>query len=190
MALPSTRMEFKITLCDSERGIDLATNLILGRHPSETLEHAVLRVLGWCLLHDGKDGLELGPGLSDAEGADLLSRDGTGRATVWVECGATSWDKVKRVLSQNGGVAVHGVFAGPKRKNDLLAQIADLPRPPKDLGAVVLWTIDPALVASLAKKDDRRQRWTVTAMEGHLYVEADGVSFDGEVIRTGAGDPG
>ncbi len=184
MALPTTRMEFKIALSNVERGVDLTESVIVGRHPSESAEHVTLRLLAWCLLHE--DGLAFGPGLSDAEGADLLARDGTGRATTWIECGASSWEKVKRVLSQNGGVQVHGVFAGPRRKDELLAQIAELPRPPKDLHALALWTIDSALVTSLSLSEARRQRWTVTVVEGHVYIDADGKSFDGAVTQEGA----
>jgi uncharacterized protein YaeQ len=177
-------MEFKIALSHVERGLEVAENVIVGRHPSESAEHVTLRVLAWCLLHE--DGLQFGPGLSDAEGADLLVRDGTGRATTWVECGASSWEKIKRVLSQNGGVRVHGVFAGPRRRDELTAQIAALPRPPKDLQSVVLWTLDPALVTALAACEDRRQRWTVTVVEGHVYIDADGKSLDGTVESGGA----
>jgi hypothetical protein len=43
--------------------------------------------------------------------------------------------------------------------------------------------VDAALVETLAAREEERQRWAVTLVEDHLYVEADGVAADAEVLR-------
>jgi uncharacterized protein YaeQ len=184
MALPSTRMEFRLALADSERGVELEHALVLARHPSETAEHVVLRVLAWCLWHT--DGLELGPGLCDGDAADVLARDLTGRITLWVECGSTSWDKLRKVIRQKlsgAGARAVALFSDRRKLDALVAEIESEPKPPKERASLELALVDPELVRALAS-DERRHAWTVTVVPGHVYVDADGEMVDGFVERS------
>jgi len=180
MALPATRMEFKVTLSDADRGVDVSKSLIVARHPSETLEHVALRVLAWCVLYD--ESLEMGAGLSDGEAPDLIAKDPRGDVTAWVSCGRVPWEKLRKALSQNSGARVTAFFGDPRRHADFEAELVALPRPPKELGRVDAWLADAALVNALAK-DARRQSWTVTLVEGHAYVDVDGASHDGALAK-------
>lgn len=179
MALPSVRYEYRVALAHVDRGLHLETTVTTARHPSETAEHLVLRVLALCLLH--RDGLGFGPGLSDGEASDLEARDGAGRVLAWVECGAVDATKLRRVVHQNAGAEVHVVLGDERRRRELLDGIAALPHGIRGAERVTLWHVDPALIAALAARDARRQRWTVTVVGGHLYIEADGEALDGEV---------
>ncbi len=184
MAVPTTRLEYKITLSHVDRGIDLPeTAVFVSRHPSETLEHVTLRVLAWCLFHE--EGISFGPGLSSDGTADLWVHDLTGRLTSWIECGATKWEHLRRGLQQNSGAKGHVVFVQPRKREDLEAEIAAAPHA-KERAQVTLWSVDPALVAALAAREDRRQRWSVTIVGDHFYVEAFGENVDGEVARADA----
>jgi uncharacterized protein YaeQ len=178
MALPATRLEYRIALSDVERGVDVNATVIVARHPSETAEHATLRALAWCLLHE--EGLEQGPGLCDADAADLWTRDATGRLVTWVECGGADAEKLRRVMQQNAGVKVHAVFSDERRRDELLAAVAGWRRPPRG-AELVVWLLDAALVAALAAREQRRHRWAVTLVGGHAYIDADGEALEGEV---------
>jgi uncharacterized protein YaeQ len=137
-------------------------------------------MLAWCLVNEER--LEFGPGLSTPDSADLWTHDLTGRLTTWVECGSATADKLRKVQQHNPGVAVHVVLDDARRAQELTAELAGskLPRastPP------VLWTVDQALVAELAGRDERRQKWAVTVVGDHLYIDADGRALDGPVGR-------
>ena len=54
----------------------------------------------------------------------------------------------------------------------------------KVASSIEVWKVDPALVAALAENQERRQKWSVTIVGDHLYIEVDGVSRDGAVERT------
>jgi uncharacterized protein YaeQ len=179
MALPATRFEYRLTLSDVDRGVDARETVIVARHPSESAEHLTLRVLAWCLVHEER--LEFGPGLSDPDVADLWTRDLTGQLATWVECGAADPDKVRKVLLHHPDIAVHAVLCDPRRKDELLAGVATWKKAPRGGGSLTVWTIDRALVAALAEREERRQTWTVTIVGGHAYVEADGRTLDGAV---------
>ncbi len=181
MALTPTRYEFRVALSHVDRGRDRDESIIVARHPSETAEHLTLRVLARCLLDE--DGITFGPGLSDPDAADLLTRDLTGQLTTWVECGAATADKVRRVLQHNSGVAVHVVLADERRASELVQGFEADGRLPRRSKIPTCWTVDGALVRALAGKEERRQRWTVTVVGDHFYIDADGESFDGAVDR-------
>ena len=51
------------------------------------------------------------------------------------------------------------------------------------LEAVDFWEISAELVDRLAASELERQRWAVTLVEDHLYVDADGVAADCEVSK-------
>src|SRR5690242_3612605 len=122
MALPSTRYEYRLSLSHVDAGLQQETTLIAARHPSETAEHLVLRVLAFCLL--ARDGLAFGPGLCDGEASDLEVRDGADRVTCWVECGAVEAQKLRRVVQGNAAAEVHVVLGDARRRRELEQGIA------------------------------------------------------------------
>lgn len=182
MALPATRYEFRVALSHVDRGRESNQAVIVARHPSETVEHLTLRVLAHCLLNE--DGLSFGPGLSDPEAADLWTKDLTGRLITWIECGAASAEKVRKVVLHNAGIAAHVVLHDAERAAELVQELAEGGRLPRRGPAPVVWTIDSELVRTLAAKEARRQKWTVTVVGDHLYVDADGDTCDGAAAQT------
>jgi uncharacterized protein YaeQ len=179
MALPSVRYEYRIALSHVDRGVHEELVAVASRHPSETAEHLTLRVLAWCLLY--RPGLSFGPGLCDGEAADLEAREGPadGRYLLWAECGAAEASRLRRIVHQHSGAEVHVVLSDERRRRELLDGLAALPHGIKGAERVTLWQIDAKLVEALARHDQRRQRWTVTVVGGHLYVDADGEVVDG-----------
>jgi uncharacterized protein YaeQ len=181
MALQATRIEYRIALSHVDRGVEHEEALIAAQHPSETVEHLTLRVLGWCLLYE--PGLAFGPGLSTPDAADLWAHDLTGRLTTWVECGAAAADKLRKVVQHHPDARVHAVFDEPRRAAALFDEIAGWR--PRDRAALTVWTVDAALVRELAARAERRQRWAVTVVGDHLYVD-DSRPADGAVVRQNA----
>ncbi len=182
MALSSTRLEFKLTLSDTDRAVNVQQSLIVARHPSESSEHVTLRVLAWCLLHEER--LELGPGLSDPDVADLWTRDLTGQLTTWVECGTADADKLRKVLLHHADIAAHAVLCDPRRRDELLGGVAEWKKPPRGRASLALRMVDRELVSALAAREERRQSWSVTLVGGHAYVDADGAALDGAIEHT------
>ena len=187
MALPSTRIDFRVELAHVDRNRQASERVVIARHPSEGGEHVILRVLAYCIFYE--EGLAFGPGLSDAEGADLWTRDPAGRITTWIECGAAPFDKLKKVVQHNAGAAVYALFSDVRRRDELFAAArASGARAGKVADAISVWTVEPRLVETLAEKEARSSKWAVTIVGDHLYVEVDGATFDGELVNARLGE--
>lgn len=180
MALAPTRMEFRIALSNVDRSVERQDTVIIGMHPSETAQHLVLRVLAWCLLTDER--LEFGPGLSTPDAADLWAHDLTGALTCWIECGSADVEALRKIVQKHPQAQVHAVFGDSRRRDELRDAITEAQR--KGLDKIALWLVDEELVRGLAARQERRQRWNVTVVGDHFYIDADGTSLDGEVTRT------
>jgi uncharacterized protein YaeQ len=182
MAQPAERREVRLALSHVDRGVQLEKALVLSRHPSESLERVTLRVLAYCLLAD--EALAPAPGgVSEGDAPDLLARDPTGELLVWVRCGGADPELVRKVINHNGKAAVHVVFSRPERHEAFLTEVNHR-GPARGWDRVTVWLVDRALVQALAAREETRQRWTVTVVGDHLYVDSGDGSFDGDVTRT------
>lgn len=182
MALQPTRFDFRIALSNVDRARDANESVLVSRHPSETHTHAILRVLAWCLFHE--EGLGFGPGLSSPDTADLWTRDATGELTTWIECGTATVEKLRNHQKHHSRLALHVLVDDPRAAEVLVRGLAET-KLPKQSSPPGIWCVDAALVRDLAEREDRRQRWAVTVVGDHLYIDADGRSVDGAVVRHG-----
>jgi uncharacterized protein YaeQ len=178
----SVALHFRITLSHVDRAIDRVQSIIVERHRTETTEHLMLRVLAWCLFHD--DQLQFGPGVLAHGAADLWARDPAERPTIWIEVGDGDADKLRKMVQHSRGVQVAVLFSDVERRDHFLAQLAALKRHPPELAEMGIWRLDPELVATLASNEAGRQRWVVTIVGDHLYVETDTVAVNCPLERS------
>ncbi|MCU1282841.1 MAG: hypothetical protein JWM53_6387 [bacterium] len=117
MALAPTRLEFRVTLSHVDRARDVSETVYVARHPSETQEHVVLRMLAWCLLHE--DGIAFGPGLSTPDAADLWTHDATGRLTTWIEAGTATAERLRAAAPD----AIFAAYGAGRQESFLAAHL-------------------------------------------------------------------
>ena len=85
MALKSTICKATLQVADMDRHYYAEHALTIARHPSETDERMMVRVLVFAL--HASESLAFGKGLSDADDPDLSQRDLTGAIQLWIEVG-------------------------------------------------------------------------------------------------------
>jgi uncharacterized protein YaeQ len=85
MALRATVFKLDLHVADMRRGYYGSHALTLARHPSETDERMMLRVLAYALFAD--EGLAFTRGLSTTEEPALWRKDLTGAIEQWIELG-------------------------------------------------------------------------------------------------------
>lgn len=105
MALRPTIYKARIALSDLDRQIYDTLNLTVARHPSETAERMLARVLAYCL--NAQPELSFCKGLSDAEEPDLWARTLDGRIALWIEVGEPAFDRLRKASRMAEAVRVY-----------------------------------------------------------------------------------
>lgn len=85
MALKATIYKASLQIADMDRGYYADHVLTLARHPSETDERMMVRLLAFAC--HASEALAFGKGLSDVEEPDVIERDLTGAIQLWIEVG-------------------------------------------------------------------------------------------------------
>lgn len=182
MALKSTIYKAELSIADIDRGYYHDHTLTIARHPSETDERMMVRVLAFALYAD--EALGFGRGLSTEDEPDLWRHDITGAIEQWIEVGLPDEREVRKacgrahevVILAYGGRAADLWWEGVREK---------LERQEKLLVVEVPFEASRALV-QLAGRSMRLQ---VTIQEGHVLV-TDGsatVPVELRVRKAGAG---
>jgi uncharacterized protein YaeQ len=169
MALPSTLHHFEVALSHVDRGLDLQLGVKAARHPSETAERLWLRLIAFCW--QWEETIAFGAGLSsEPEEPDLhaLGPDGSTR-TLLVRVGRPEVSRIEKDLARNGGARVAVLFEGERRLEAFLSE-ARAGRPER-LAKAELAAVPAALLATLAQRDERRQKLGMTIVADHLYLD-------------------
>ena len=94
MALKSTIFKAHLAIADIDHGYYADHQLTLARHPSETDERMMVRLVAMALqahklqsVCNGDGTLAFGAGLSDPDEPDVWLRDFTGQTRLWIEVG-------------------------------------------------------------------------------------------------------
>src|SRR6185312_6664336 len=85
MAVGATLYTLDIDLADGDRGVYESLALRVARHPSESEEYLVTRILAYAL--EFREGISFSPGLSDPEEPTIAVRDLTGAIQSWIDIG-------------------------------------------------------------------------------------------------------
>jgi uncharacterized protein YaeQ len=176
------RHEFRLSFTNVDRAVHVDRTLVVSRHESETDEHLTLRILSWVLLWEERLAFGLGDAVGDAP--DLLAEDLTGRVQTWIACGDIDPNHLRKVVQHNRDAVAHVVFGSGERRDAFVEEVESWGgRRPKGWERITLWTVDEALVKELAAHEALRQRWTVTLVGDHFYVDVDGAVSEGSVLR-------
>jgi len=99
MAIKATIYKAVLRIADMERHYYADHALTLARHPSESDERMMVRLLAFAMF--AADGLTFGKGISSDEEPDLWQKDLTGAIKYWIEVGLPD----ERVIRKAGGRA-------------------------------------------------------------------------------------
>jgi uncharacterized protein YaeQ len=162
MALGATIYTFKIDLADSDRSVYAALDLRVARHPSETEDHLLTRVLAYCLEYT--EGIEFSSGISDADQPAIAVRDLTGALITWIDIGAPEGARLHRASKLASRVAVYT----HKEPGQLLAKL-QLQRIHR-AESLEIYAVDRVWLAALAAKLARRMEFALTVADRNLYL--------------------
>ncbi|MRV72190.1 hypothetical protein GJ700_10735 [Duganella sp. FT92W] len=109
MALKSTIYKAELSIADMDRNYYNTHLLTLARHPSETDERLMIRVLAFAIHAD--EALVNAKGLSDTEEPDLWQKDLTGAIQLWIEIGQPDDKRLLKAAGRSEQVVVYSYSA-------------------------------------------------------------------------------
>ena len=104
MALKATIHKAELQLADMDRNHYEDLALTIARHPSETDERMMVRVLMYALY--AQDGIALTKGLSDVDEPAVWVKDMTGAIKLWIDIGQPDETRLRKACGRSEQVVV------------------------------------------------------------------------------------
>lgn len=175
MALTATIHTFEIELADADRGVYGTMSFRAARHPSESEEGFVVRILAYSL--ERAEGIAFSKGLDDTDEPAIAVRDLTGAVRVWIDIGAPSAERVHKASKASERVAIY-THKDPEK----LLRVYSAERIHR-AADVELYSLDRRLVEELALRLERRMNFSVSVTGERMYVTVGEVSLEGALER-------
>ena len=162
MALKATIYKAELQIADMDRGYYGDHAVTIARHPSETDERMMVRLLAFALLAD--PALTFGKGLCVDDEPDLWQRDLTGAIQRWIDVGQPDEKWIRKACGRADEVVV--VSYG--RAADIWWNgVRDkLGRQDK----LIVLNLPPEAAPDLARLTERSMRLQFTIQDSHVWV--------------------
>jgi len=175
VALTATIHNFDIELADADRHVYESLALRVARHPSESEEYLVARVLAYAL--EFTEGIEFSRGLSDADEPAIWVRDLTGIVRSWIEVGTPDAQRLHKASKAASRVVVYT----HKDPDQFIRRLSGERIHRAD--AIELYSFDRTLIGALAARLERRVAFSLSVAERDLYVSIGADTLTGAVTR-------
>lgn len=173
MALNATIYKVELQISDMDRNYYATHVLTLARHPSETEERLMVRLLAFALY--AEDRLEFGKGISDEDEPALWHKAYTDEIELWIEVGQPDETRIRKACGRSRQVVVlnYGGNVAELWWNKVGASLS------RNKNLTVL-DIPTATVAELVALLQRGMRLQALIQDGQLQLmnDADAVAVD------------
>ena len=162
MALPPIIYRAAIQLSDVDLDRYETLQFTVARHPSETAERLVARLLAYTLFFE--PGLEFTGGISAGDEPDLWTRGADGRVQLWIEVGLPDPDRLLKVSRHAGRVVL--LSCGNSRlrwEEQHLSKLASVSN-------LTILSIEQGFLNDVVARLERSICWSVTVTEDTLYL--------------------
>jgi uncharacterized protein YaeQ len=165
MAQRSVVYKVELQVADMDRAHYADYALTLARHPSETEERMMIRLLAFAM--HARPGLEFGRGLSTDDEPDLWCRDLTGAIELWIDVGLPDERLVRKACARSPRVVV--LTYGASKADAWWAQNgAALAR----FENLAVLGVPAQAGAELARLADRSMQLNCAIQEGQIWLSS------------------
>jgi uncharacterized protein YaeQ len=162
MALPATIYRVNIQLSDVDRNLYQKIQTTVARHPSETPERLVARVLAYAVRFDPE--LAFTKGICAGDEPDLWIKGPDGRVTTWIEVGLPDPERLLKASRHARQVILFAY--GPTRfrwENQHMLRLSAISN-------LIVFGIDYAFLEQIVARLQRAISWDLTITEGNFYL--------------------
>lgn len=169
MALKSTIYKAELQIADMDRHYYAQHSLTLAKHPSETEERLMVRLIAFALF--AHESLSFGKGLNEDDEPDLWQKDLTGAIELWINVGLPDEREIRKACGRAQKVVV--VLYG--------GRVADMWWTQNSKALLKLnhlTVINLPETEALAQACTRNMNISCTIQDGQMLVGHDTGSFD------------
>lgn len=105
MAVKSTVFKAELQIADMDRHYYHTHTLTVARHPSETDERMMMRILAF--IFNASERLTFANGLSESDEPDLWEKDLTGAIALWIMVGLPDEKQIKKACGRSERVLIY-----------------------------------------------------------------------------------
>lgn len=167
MALKATIYKVNLSIADMDRGVYAEQQVTIARHPSETDERMMLRLLALGLHRPANDTdgtLEFAKGLWDTDEPDLWHKDLTGRILHWIEIGQPDDKRLMRACGRAERVTVVSyTHSTPIWWSGIVNKVSRAPN-------LEVWKVAPEDSLALAALSQRSMQLQLSVQDGTAWV--------------------
>lgn len=178
MALNATIHRCTLQVSDLDRAHYQSYQLTIARHPSETDERMMVRVLAFALNAD--DGLGFTRGLSQDDEPELWQRSLSDELTLWIEIGQPDEKRIKKACSRSRRVLIycHQHRAAAVWWKQIAERL-------KRFDQLSVFKLPDGIGTQLATLAQRNMDLQCTIQEGEIWLsnETDSINFALEQLR-------
>ena len=163
MALKATIYKAELQIADMDRSYYADHALTIARHPSETDERMMVRLLAFALHAD--TALTFAKGLSAEDEPDLWQRDLTGAIDTWIDVGQPDERRIRKACGRAARVFVYS-YSGRAADiwwNQIGARLERI----SNLG---MFNLPAGVGPGLARLADRSMQLQCTIQDGHVWL--------------------
>lgn len=165
MALKATIFKASLNVADLDRHYYAEHALTLARHPSETDQRMMVRLVAYAL--NAHERLEFGRGLSAEDEPALWLKDLTGAVDTWIEVGQPDERILRRACGRAERVIVY-LYSG----NSAAIWWQGLASKLAGLANLSVYELDPDAVQALADAVERTMDLQCTIQDGEALFSA------------------
>lgn len=162
MALKATIFKADIQIADMDRNYYQDHALTIARHPSETDERMMMRLLAF-IIH-AHEALVFGKGLSAEDEPDLWQKDLTGAIELWIEVGQPDDKRIMKACGRSARVLIYSYSA---TSNIWWGQVGNRVERARNLTVV---NVAPSVSMALAAFAQRSMQLQCTIQDGQIWI--------------------
>jgi uncharacterized protein YaeQ len=175
MALKATIYKAELQIVDMDRNNYADYVLTIARHPSETDERMMARVLAYALY--AQEGIAFTKGLFDVDEPEVWVKSLTGEITLWIDLGQPDEARIRRACSRAEQVVVLCYSSSCELWWKQIA--SKLTR----LSNLTVLQLSAATSQALAALADRSMRLQCMVQDGDIWINSDKANVPVALVR-------
>lgn len=175
MALKATIFKAELQIADIDRSYYQNHALTLARHPSETDERMMVRLLAFAL--HAHEALSFGNGLSTDDEPDLWQKDLTGAIELWIDVGLPDEKLIRKACGRARQVFIYsyGGRVADRWWDQCRSKLGRI----KNLSVI---SLPPQTSQAIARQAQRNMQLNCTIQDGQIWLADKNESVQVELV--------